>query len=134
MGLDNAIQVRRNKYSNEVVALKQFEEDWDKEHKYDFEVCYWRKCWNVRSDIMSLTSAPYDGGGGHFEVTTDELKKICKLLKSYNKDSWGESSYGSIWSWEEHKKINAKHIKNLKKLIKLTQKYPELEVYFVDSY
>lgn len=134
MGLDNAIQVRRNEYSNKIKELNKFEEGWDKEHEYDFEFCYWRKCWNVRSDIMSLTSAPYNGEGGCFDITEDELDEILKLLKSYNKEVWDESSYGSIWSWEEHKKINSKHIKNLKKLIKLKKKYPELEVYFVDSY
>lgn len=133
MGLDNAICIKRNKYSENITALKKYEESWDKEHKYDFTVCYWRKCWNVRNDILSLLSDSYNGMGGSIDITLEELKKIRCVLKSYNRHSWNYSSQ-SIWTWEEHKKINRRHIKNIKELIKLKKKYPNLEIYFVDSY
>lgn len=132
MGLDNGIQVVRNEYSNKIKALEKYAESWDKEKKLDFEFCYWRKCWNVRNDILCLVTEPYDGEGREVEVSVDELKDILKLLKSYNSNTWVDGS--SIWSWEEHKSANARNIKNLKELIKLKKKYPELKVIFYDSY
>lgn len=132
MGLDNGIYIKRNKYSENIAALKKYEEDWDKEHFYDFEICYWRKCWNVRSDILNILSSPYNGEGGRIEILKDELYDILKLLKSYNFQTWNNND--SIWSWEEHKKINKQHIKNIKKLIQLKEKLPDLEMYFLDSY
>ena len=33
---------------------KAFEKDWAKEYGYSFEVCYWRKCWNIRGAIIDI--------------------------------------------------------------------------------
>lgn len=63
------------------------------------------------------------------------IEEIISILKSYNAKTWGYSGWGcSIWEWSEHKKFNRRHIRNLKRLIKIMKKYPELEVYFYDSY
>lgn len=132
MGLDNSIEIKRNEYSNKIKALKQFEADWDKDKTWDFEVCYWRKCWNVRSDILNVLSAPYNGEGGTIDVAESELQDILRVLKSYNEKTWDD--FQSIWTWEEQKPHMKRYIKNIKKLIKLKKKYPELEIYFVDSY
>jgi hypothetical protein len=130
MGLDNGISVARNDYSNKIKALKKFEESWDKEHKYPFEICYWRKCWNVRKNILNILNSCEDDY--YYTLSIEDIKEIIKTLKSYNLKTWEWTD--SIWTWPEHKKINRKHIKNLKKLIKLMKKYPLLEVYFYDSY
>lgn len=71
-----------------------------------------------------------------FNLDIYDIKEILKVLKSYNEKNWIYGGYygGSIWEWSEHKKINRSHIRNLKQLIKIMKKYPDLEVYFYDSY
>lgn len=134
MGLDNGIDIKRNEYSNKIKALKRFVEDFDKEGTYDFSVCYWRKCWNVREDIFTAICAEADSQY-HFALDVYDIKEIIKVLKSYNKKTWIYGNWGgSIWEWPEHKRINRRHIKNLKYLVRVMKKYPDLEVYFYDSY
>ena len=134
MGLDNGICVKRNEYSNSIKGLKGFTQDWDKDKKYDFEFCYWRKCWNVRNDIFNIV-APEINNDSETVLTIEDIAKIIKLLKSYNKKTWDCDSWnGSIWTWSEYKAMNRIHIKNLYKLIRLMKRCPKLEVYFYDSY
>lgn len=133
MGLDNSIMIERNEYSNKIKnKLKSFILDFDDEERYNFEVCYWRKCWNVREDISDAIGGILDNRRTSLNI--DNLKSILLILKGYNKENWKYGGWGSIWTWEEHKKINKKHIKNLEYLIKLKKKYPDLEIYFLDSY
>ena len=133
MGLDNGICIKRNEYSNKIKILSKYAESYDTQKIYDFEICYWRKCWNVRRDIFQVINAEEDSMY-RFNLDIYDIKEILKVLKSYNEKNWEYGGYGSIWEWSEHKNVNRKHIKNLKVLIKLMKKYPELEVYFYDSY
>lgn len=134
MGLDNGINIKRNEYSHKIKALKRFVEDFDKLGKYDFSVCYWRKSWNVREDIFTAICAEADSQY-RFVLDVYDIKEIIKVLKSYNKKTWIYGGWkGSIWEWSEHKRTNRRHIKNLKYLVRVMKKYPNLEVYFYDSY
>lgn len=128
MGLDNSIAVKRNDYTNSILELQQFNIDWDKEHKYNFEICYWRKCWGLRNDILYLIGHRWDEGY-EFKLNIDDIDNIIALLKAYNSETWENS----IWSWDEYEKYNKQYIKNLKELKNLMKKY-DLEVYFYDSY
>lgn len=130
MGLDNGITVKRNSMSNSIKALCKFTCDYDKSEQYDFEFAYWRKCWNVYYDIERVLAQSIDNDT-QVELTVDNVIKIIKLLKSYNKATWGDRS---IWSWKDHKRINRKHIRNLKQLVRLMRKYPDLIAYFYVSY
>ena len=135
MGLDNGICVRRNEYTNNIKELRCFEESWDREHEYDFEVVYFRKCYNVRHMIMSSIKCTYDGCESE-PLTIEHIEKIVQGLKSFNARNWQDDG-GSIWDWDDEdwpysKKIK-QDIKNLKYLMKLMKKY-DLEVYFYDSY
>ena len=136
MGLDNGICVRRNEYTNNIKELKRFEDDCDKEHKYNFEICYWRKCWNVRSKIIFALMCEYNDNRESGLLTIDDIQNIIDVLKSFNSKNWQEDGE-SIWDWDDEdypysRKIK-QDIKNLKYLIKLMKKY-DLEVYFYDSY
>ena len=131
MGLDNYISVKRTAYSNQIAELKRFEDDWDKEHKYSFEVCYWRKCWNVRGAIIENIEGGFNDNGDT-PITSEDVKKIIVALKAFNEDNW-DDFLGSIWTWEEHEPHMQRNIENLEYLLTLMDKY-ELEVEFVDSY
>ena len=135
MGLDNGIEVRRNEYTNTIPELKWFEKDWDKNHKYDFEICYWRKCYNVRSMIFDVVKGVYDLGESD-PLTVEDIDNVIKGLQSFNSDNWQDNG-GSIWDWDDeewpYSEKVALDIERLKTLRKLMGKY-DLEVYFYDSY
>lgn len=136
MGLDNGICVRRTFETNKIEELKVFNEDYDKEFKYDFSVTYWRKCWNIRNDIFGL-GIGYDESY-YTNLTKENIEQIIELLESYNDDNWHDggsciwefTSEEEGWSYSEHIKQD---IESLKLLRQLMDKY-ELEVYFYDSY
>lgn len=134
MGLDNGIDIVRNSYSNKIKALERFTVSYDTNKIYPFEVCYWRKCWNVRGEILDIVGVE-DEYQYQFALDIPMIEEIISVLKSYNTKTWGYNGLGgSIWEWSEHKKFNRRHIRNLKRLIKIMKKYPDLEVYFYDSY
>ena len=133
MGLDNGIEVKRTTKTNKITELKVFSKDWDKELKYDFEVCYWRKCWNIRHMVMDRIDGFVDNLG--VALTKDDVDNIIYGLKSFNADNWDDNG-GSIWEWDGewgYLEYIAQNIKDLQLLRQLMDKY-ELEVYFYDSY
>ena len=138
MGLDNGIEVRRTPETNKIAELKVFNKDWDKELRYDFEICYWRKCWNIRNDILYILDTPLESNCYEWRVNKDNVDEIIKLLSSYNEDNW-EDSGSSIWEWtseEEgwpYSEYVKQNIEDLKLLRQIMNEY-ELEVYFYDSY
>ena len=100
---------------------------------YDLEVAYWRKCWNVRAEILSYLQADDD----EYEWTLGlmDLQDICKILKKlYTKANWDESQ--SIWSWDEIKKNYPANLKYARKVLKWLGTKPEgsYQLYFYDSY
>ena len=129
MGLDNSIEVKRNAYTSSIPELQRFTLE------YDFEVCYWRKCWNIRNDILWIIGERLSD---KYEYTLDkeDIDQIIKLLESYNADNF-EDSGGCIWDWDDEEYPYSEKIQqdiaSLKVLRQLMDKY-ELEVYFYDSY
>lgn len=124
--------MRRTQQSNKIKELKVFNLDYDKELKYDFEVCYWRKCWGLRNDVLYLLGQRFVDKY-EFDLSKSDVENIIKLLESYDAESWS----GSIWDWDNEEypyseKIQ-RDIENLKILRELMDKY-DLEVYFYDSY
>ena len=135
MGLDNSIQIKRNTSTNSIPELKQFELSYDNKHQFDFEICYWRKCYNIRNMVMDVVEGARDNDNSDILTTTD-IEKIIHGLQSFNSANWQENG-GSIWDWDDEEypyseKIQ-RDIENLKKLQTLMEKY-DLEVYFYDSY
>ena len=135
MGLDNGIQIKRNTYTNSIPELKQFELTYDNKHQFDFEVCYWGKCYNIRDMIMNLVESARDNDYSDLLTTTD-IGKIIHGLQSFDSVNWQEDG-GSIWDWDDKEYPYSENVKrdieNLKILQTLMNKY-DLEVYFYDSY
>ena len=134
MGLDNGIEVKRTPYTNTIPELQQFNSEWDKEHKHDFEVCYWRKCYNIKVMVMYCVTDFQDGL--YTKLHTEDIDNIIKGLQAFNANNWQDNG-GSIWDWDDEEWPYSEHIKrdieNLQTLRKLMDKY-DLEVYFYDSY
>ena len=131
MGLDNSIEIKRTPYTDSISELRQFNLDWDNKHEYDFSVCYWRKCWNIRNGILDILGDRFSDQW-RFHLNTENIDKIIAFLKSLNQHNWNDDG-GSIWTWEEYKNHIKDDIKKLKMLRKLMKKY-DLKVVFIDSY
>ena len=133
MGLDNAIEIKRNDDLPNCVLC--FDDDeWRKQRGYDLEVAYWRKCWNVRQIIFSVVdSSEYDC---EYNITREELVEIIHRLENdlhyfdFLEGEWG----GCIWEWNDFRRIQKRNMKNLKKLAGMMKRHPEIEVIFYDSY
>lgn len=126
MGLDNGITV---KATSRWEAIQELDASFSQKYNGSWEVCYWRKCWNVRNDIFSVLACPRENNDGQYPVQLEHIDQIIDVLKSYNEDNWELS----IWEFEEMKPHLKEQAKNLKKLKKLMEIYP-LSVYFYDSY
>lgn len=132
MGLDNGIMIRRNKAAERHYdKLMRFEFDWDKNHQEDFEVCYWRKCWNVRAAIERIIDG--DINQKRTSLSTDHISEIIDFLASLNEDNW-EDWGSSIWEFEEQQPFLCQQVADLMDLLSLMEEEPEIEVYFYDSY
>ena len=96
------------------------------------ELCYWRKCWNIRSCFISNIKENLDDY--YYLITIDNLPNIIKDLECLlNENEWWENG-GSIWPYEEYVNILFIDILNLKILYKYMSENPDIYAYFYDSY
>lgn len=131
MGLDNGIIVTYTEFTKSIPWLRKFIISPNID---DYEICYWRKCWNVRNVILRILSQKGHGNDISNELSIKDITKIIHALKSFNYHNWDDNG-SSIWTWEEQKPHIKKQIKNLKKLVRLKRKHnEEIRVYFYDSY
>ena len=134
MGLDNGIMLKiidKEKFGPMPAWIKR--EEWEDKYNYDYEILYWRKCWNVRAVILSYLEA--DDDEYEWTLSLMDLQDICKILKKlYTKSNWDESQ--SIWSWDEVKNTYKSNLKYAEKVAKWLRDKPEgsYELYFYDSY
>lgn len=128
MGLDNGICVKRTPAAEKIPELKAFEEEWC---RCNFEICYWRKCWNIRSRIFDVLRGPCVDGWRIF-LSVEDIDRIAEVLQSFTEENW-EDEGGSIWAFSEMEDRLKQQIENLGVLKRLMQEH-ELGVYFYDSY
>lgn len=142
MGLDNGITLRVKGEINpdaEILTIPGIEKDsWNDNSEPGFtyyDICYWRKCWNIR-DIL------FDAKGkencGEYNFTVDELKEvrdgiyhaICKGPKVWNEEN------RSIWDFEEAMNFLPWDIVRISALIDYLQHEGagRSEAFFYDSY
>ena len=129
MGLDNYIMLKKHK-SKVVNKLLSYIFTYDK-YFDEFEICYYRKCWNLRYLIMDATTECFNE---HYElpIKHKEIKEIIKSFKSLNEHNW-EDEGSSIWAFEEMEEAIKRDIKILKRLYFLMF-FLDLQPYFIDSY
>ena len=125
MGLDNGITVKRTAQTENISEMRLFEDDYVRKYKCDYEVCYWRKCWNIRNKILDVVY-PWE------PLSVEDIDKIIEVLKSFTTDNW-EDEGSSIWCFDNMEETLRDQINNLGVLKRLMQEH-ELEVYFYDSY
>ena len=86
MGLDNGLVIRK------------------RNQKVSKEIAYWRKCWNIRGDILDIIDSTEEKYC--YEISPSQLLQIVKILSKYNEKNWDYS----IWSWDDIKHSIKKQI------------------------
>lgn len=132
MGLDNGIMVKNVKLTD---LPSQMEIDQMYEYDDGVEIAYWRKCWDLRNDILHLVFPEIwasDPLAYRFPLTPDKLLAIIDDIEWYinHPSDWRNS----IWSWDEYVPILQKNKFNLLLFYNWWEKHPEIEAYFYDSF
>ena len=128
MGLDNYITIK-NKKRSELPKLFHYPLD---EDYNGVDICYWRKCWGLRRDILTGIGQPTGGNDYEIRLSRADVLYIWRLLIDYlrNPRHWQDS----IWDFSEIKKNLRRQKWNLCLLYYWMKRHPEAEVYFYDSY
>lgn len=136
MGLDNGINLKiKNKEKFGNIPKWIIYEDWERKYGYDYEVNYWRKCWNVRREVLTFLGISTNSDGGDYAITINDLIGINKKLrKMYTKKNWDESQ--SIWRYKEIKRNYRAKLRYANRVAKWLKTKPvdSFELYFYDSY
>lgn len=130
IGLDNGIIMRPVGYKQgrEREIAKGFGKPYPRAVHY--EVCYWRKCWNIRSIIMEAIGMDDDEYCKKLDVY--DIDRIIAALSKVDKTNWADEGT-SIWTWNEYQPCHRRYLRNLRRLRRLMEKY-NLYVEFYDSY
>lgn len=135
MGLDNGIMLKikdKKKFGTLPPFLRH--EEWEPEDEY--EVLYWRKCWNIREEVFSMLHSfhPKDGDNCVFSVA--KLEEIIYHLNDCYEPKWWNEHDDSIWDFNDICKNYHYHLLNAMRLVEfLKEKDPgSYELYFYDSY
>lgn len=145
MGLDNGI-VLATKHKINIEELPEYikidadnwREKYDNSGYFYYDVCYWRKCWNIRSYILDFNNLDYDEEKYEYRLEKDHLillqRKFTNYLCYINK--WEEEYMDGETIWEADVMINhlARDIINLGWLINFITEHPTSKVIFYDSY
>ena len=109
----------------------------DEALKYSYEIFYFRKCWNIRHEIINALNADYEYCGKAW-LTIEEVKKIWWAISEVNhKSAWDDAE--SIWTWNEIKDKLDQTLLALEWLIGFMREHvgdktPFYMVEFYDSY
>ena len=123
MGLDNYILLQ---VPIDVKAPAAFDHLRDSDGNY--ELCYWRRCYQIRNFFLDLVEENYYDALRYYEIPKDKLNKIIKFLSSFNRRNWPANSF---YDWPFAKKVLRHQIKRLKKLRHFRGEY---RLIFIDSY
>lgn len=139
MGLNNGIRVSAKTMVGENF-LNNFGSYYNiTEHQGEYELADWRKCWNIRNEILDAFSQQSKDDYGIILKISD-LFKIKKIVTFFlDQETWDNTYYGSsIWTWEESLPNNAQIIFILTKFLEeieeddITDK--DIKIEFYDSY
>lgn len=130
MGLDNGIIYKNIQHKCMVGPLMRWAAESIEEN--EIELCYWRKCWNIRREILAILNAPQDGG--EFSINLSQLRQIRKSIFQFltHPKEWELDS--SIWTYPEIKWRLVRSYVALLWAERRIRKDPSSYVFFYDSY
>ena len=98
------------------------------------DICYWRKCWGIRNDILSWLHVT-EKNDSHTNVDAEDIPGIIEILENYCSKEYWDDNADSIWDFSEAIDFMLiQQIINLKWLYNYMLEHPEVTCYFYDSY
>lgn len=101
MGLDNGIVIKakkeftwKSKLGNSSIYEYQFIKD------DTLEVCYWRKCWGIRNDIIHRLHMVSNECNNE-ELESADIRAIVRILELYTNKEYWEQNADSIWEYKD---------------------------------
>lgn len=142
MGLDNGIIIKGKTMKGFDFLNNYYHDDiTDAYSPGDYEIAYWRKCWNIRGRMFEVFKDNITAKDDYkMHLSLVDLKKVVELvLKHFLDEKNWDSEYGqSIWLWEEQIRNIADQIYKIRHFLELVEeeeiKDEDLEIYFYDSY
>lgn len=141
MGLDNGIVLKNYKKHHipeYIIDLCPF--DCMDEKTEELDLCYWRKYWSLRNEIVQRIHLYKPGDvedDGNMKLDPEDVDAIRKVLINYlDRKYWEDGHDDCIWDYDEAKGNILNSIIILIWLadyMKLSKEEP-VEVYFYDSY
>jgi hypothetical protein len=131
MGLDNGIYLQDIK--REQIKFPWFVSlPFDNDFENRLEICYWRKCWGIRSKIRTILRMKEDEF--EHEVEEDDIPALVRALEVFLDEEYWDQFADSIWSYNEYKPHLLEQIKNLLWLREYLKEHLNVKCYFYDSY
>lgn len=139
MGLDNGIILHsRNmikaKDRSECITSLGAHDDYNDGPEFDYEICYWRKCHNIRRLVAHVFDLPLDYVHKD-NMDIGDIKQIWHIINALNNARvWNEGC--SMWTYEEMHDHLDRDLLALEWLIHFmrTHKEEDYTVEFYDSY
>lgn len=128
IGLDNGVVIKKNDKTEAIEGrlCDIFEDDGS-----EYSVTYYRKCYNIRNEILYIINHRFDEEY-EYSLDLEDIEQIIEYLSSLNADNW-EDSGSSIWDWKEMEDHIKQDVENLEMLVELMQDH-DMDVVFYDSY
>lgn len=136
MGLENGI-VLHTKYPVDVALPLDLDDRLEPVfdgNEYRYSICFWRKCWNIRRDIITAFGGDHDDGNRDF-LDVGDIKAIWHVINHLNKKKrWDDGD--SIWTYKEIRDHLDRDLTALEWLICVMRHHnsDEYRVEFYDSY
>lgn len=127
MGLDNGIILY---CSDEDYSKFPYPDNAELGRKYK-HIAYWRKCWNIRNDIIREL---HYTDGDISNINLEDIPKIIRVLKPYLNETYWNENDDSIWAYEELFDKTYEILVNLEYLKKYLKDNPNVKCEFYDSY
>lgn len=105
---------------------------------YKVEICYWRKCWALRNEILKVLDAPYMGGCA-YSIKNEQLDEIIEIIKKYTYKEYYDAAAngggygGMLWEYEDIIDSLQRQLRALEWCKKLMETQ-DIELDFYDSY
>lgn len=144
MGLDNGIILRTRKRISEdnellkVKGIEQIHDISDDDGFFNYDICYWRRCWNIRS--LLLDNCQKEEDPGYYPMTIQNLINFRTAIFNTicaGAEAWDYGDYtGSVWSFDDMITSLAYDLVRLTALIKYLKEEGAglAEAYMYDSY
>lgn len=127
MGLDNGV----------IIKCRDVQLPYFKDYEWlagagEAEVCYWRKFWGFRNEIVTHFGQKEECDDIYLDY--DNIDEFIEILEQFLDRQYYYDFGGSIWEYEQYLIHNIECLENLKVVKEYLKDHPDVKCYFYDSY